>query len=54
MDGQWDGRPDDRNKVRTGLTDYLIRMMFYSIPSNANLIVDEFLGNENMEMPYVY
>ena len=30
-----------------------IRTMFKSIPPNANLIEDEFLGNENMEMPYV-
>ena len=32
--------------------DHFIRTMFQSIPPNANLI-DEFLGNENMEIPYI-
>ena len=49
-DGQWDGPPDSWRKVRT---HYLIRMMFESIPSNASLIVDKFLGKENMKMPFV-
>ena len=40
-------------KSADGLMDHLIRMMFYSILSNGNLIVDKFLGKENMEMPYV-
>ena len=48
------GRTTGRSeKSANGLTDHLIKMMFESIPSNANLIVDEFLGNENMEMSYV-
>ena len=62
MNGRIDGRTDGRTMRRTtgrsdktadGLTDHLIRMMFQLISSNANLIVGEFLGKENMEMPYV-
>ena len=58
MDGRVDRRTMERTtgrleKSADGLTNHLIRMMFQSIPSNAYLIADEILGNENMEMPYV-
>ena len=33
--------------------EIILYFNYFAYPSNANLVVDEFLGNENMEMPYI-
>ena len=51
MDERTDGQTAETYRQTAGIKCGWIEGP--SIPANANLILDEFLGNENIEMSYI-